>query len=287
MMRIFTLAFCLFLCACAQQPTSSSFSNSLTYSKEWPSFGRDYSNQRMSPLTQIHPNNVKDLTLAWKFKSGVSASFQATPIVVNGVMYVALPFNHVVALDAKTGKQLWRYLHQRRADWKMCCGPANRGVAVGDGKVFIGSVDARLIALNAKNGEKIWDIDVADDTALTENTSSLSQADQKSKKEVYGGTGVGIAMAPVVYNGKVIVGITGVGYGLHLDTPTKDAPLGAVVGVDGRYGRPGFLAAFDMKTGKRVWQFDTIPATGWEGEFQATTSDGNHSTAILQPKKIM
>lgn len=274
MMRIFILFFCLFLYACAQHPTSGSVSNTLTHSKEWPSFGRDYSNQRMSPLTQINPKNVEDLTLAWQFKSGVSASFQATPIVVNGVMYVALPFNHVVALDAKTGKELWRYQHQRRAEWKMCCGPANRGVAVGDGKVFIGSVDARLIALNAKNGEKIWDIDVADDTALTENTSSLSQADQKSKKEVYGGTGVGIAMAPVVYNGKVIVGITGVGYGLHLDTPTKDAPLGAVVGVDGRYGRPGFLAAFDMQTGKRVWQFDTIPATGWEGEFQATTSDG-------------
>jgi len=86
----------------------------------------------------------------------VVASFQATPIVTNGVMYVALPFNHVVALDAKTGKELWRYKHERRANWKMCCGPANRGVAVNDGKVFIGTVDARLIALDAKNGAKIW-----------------------------------------------------------------------------------------------------------------------------------
>ena len=139
---------------------------------------------------------------------------------------------------------------------------------------FIGTVDARLIALDAKSGAKLWDIDVADDTALTEKTDSLSKSDAKSQKVVYGGTGVGIAMAPVVYRGKVIVGVTGVGYGLHLDTPTKDAPLGAVVGVDGRYGRPGFLAAYDANNGKRIWQFDTIPAQGWEGVFAETTSDG-------------
>ena len=243
-------------------------------SKDWPSFGRDFTNQRLSPLSQINQKNVKDLALAWQYKSGVTASFQATPIVTNGVMYVALPYNHVVALDAKTGKELWRYKHERRAHWKMCCGPANRGVAVSDGKVFIGTVDARLIALDAKSGAKIWDIDVADDTMLTENISFLSKADAKSGKDMYGGTGVGVAMAPVVYHGKVIVGITGVGYGLHLDTPTLDAPLGAVVGVDGRYGRPGFLAAYDIKSGKRIWQFDTIPAQGWEGAFVETTSDG-------------
>lgn len=187
-------------------------------------------------------------------------------------MYVALPYNHVVALDAKTGKQLWRYKHERKASWKMCCGPANRGVAVSDGNVFIGTVDARLIALDAKNGAKLWDIDVAEDTALTENINALSKSD--THKEAYGGTGVGIAMAPVVYHGKVIVGVTGVGYGLHLDQPTSDAPLGAVVGVNGRYGRLGFLAAYDVSNGKRIWQFDTIPAQGWEGVFVETTEDG-------------
>jgi PQQ-dependent dehydrogenase (methanol/ethanol family) len=242
--------------------------------KDWPSFGRDYTNQRMSPLTQINPQNVKNMTLAWQFKSGVSATFQATPIVTNGVMVVALPYNHVVALDAKTGQELWRYKHERKANWKMCCGPANRGVAVSEGKVFIGTVDARLIALDAKTGAKLWDIDVADDTALTEDTSSLSKLDAKSQKDMYGGTGIGINMAPVVYRGKVFVGVTGVGYGLHVDTPRLDAPLGAVIGVDGRYGRPGFLAAYDVKSGKRVWQFDTIPALGWEGVFAETTSDG-------------
>lgn len=242
--------------------------------QDWPVYGGDYTNQRLSPLTQINTENVKKLSLAWEFKTGVSASFQATPIVTGGLMYVALPFNHVAALDAKTGKELWRYQHVRKADWKMCCGPANRGVAVSDGKVFIGTVDARLIALDAKSGAKLWDIDVAEDTALTENTGLLSKADDKSKKEIYGGTGIGIAMAPVVYRGKVIVGVTGVGYGLHIDQPRIDAPLGAVVGVSGQYGRPGFLAAYDVRHGQKVWQFDTIPSQGWEGVFTETTSDG-------------
>ena len=118
---------------------------------QWPSFGRDYFNQRFSPSTQINNSNVSKLAPKWTYSSGVKATFQATPIVVNGIMYVSLPFNGVVALDASSGKEIWRYEHNRRADWKLCCGPSNRGVAVGYGKVFIGTIDARLIALNAKS----------------------------------------------------------------------------------------------------------------------------------------
>jgi glucose dehydrogenase len=241
---------------------------------DWPSFGRDYSSQRFSPAAEINTQNVKDLAQAWIYKSGISASFQATPIVQNGVMYLSLPYNHVVALEAKTGKELWRYNHDKRADWKMCCGPANRGVAVANGKVFIGTVDARLIALNTKTGAKEWDIDVVEGAITTEGQDALNKNDPNSARKVTGGTGIGIAMAPVVYKGKVIVGITGVGYGLHIDNPTADAPLGAVIGVAGRFGRPGFLAAYDVNDGKRVWQFDTIPDKGWEGNFTETTEDG-------------
>lgn len=241
---------------------------------DWPSFGRNYANQRFSPASQINRDNVKQLSTAWQYHSGVKASFQTTPIVVDGIMYVSLPFNHVVALDAKTGKQLWRYEHQRRKEWSMCCGPANRGVAVGYGKVFIGTVDARLVALDAKTGKVVWDIDAVEAAVITENQESLNSSDPNSRAKITGGTGVGIAMAPVVYQGKVIVGITGVGYGLHIDNPREDAPLGAVIGVTGRYGRPGFLAAFDVASGKRVWQVDTIPEQGWEGAFRETTPDG-------------
>lgn len=241
---------------------------------DWPSYGRDLSGQRFSPAKQINTQNVQKLAEAWRFKSGISATFQATPIVQNGVMYLSLPYNHVVALNAQTGQELWRYTHDRRKDWQMCCGPANRGVAVANGKVFIGTVDARLIALNAQTGTKEWDIDVVDNAIVTEGQDSLDKNDPNSSRKVTGGTGIGIAMAPVVYKGKVIVGITGVGYGLHIDNPREDAPLGAVIGVTGRFGRPGFLAAYDVNNGKRVWQFDTIPAEGWEGKFTETTDDG-------------
>lgn len=262
------LAASLTIAACTKSLQSSA------QQADWPSYGRDLSGQRFSPATQINQTNVAKLAEAWQYKSGITATFQATPIVQNGVMYLSLPFNHVVALNAKTGQELWRYTHDRRKDWQMCCGPANRGVAVANGKVFIGTVDARLIALNAQTGAKEWDIDVVENAIVTEGQDSLDKNDPNSARKVTGGTGIGIAMAPIVYKGKVIVGITGVGYGLHIDNPTEDAPLGAVIGVTGRFGRPGFLAAYDIHNGKRVWQFDTIPEHGWEGKFTQTTEDG-------------
>jgi glucose dehydrogenase len=240
----------------------------------WITYGRDYSNQRFSPLAQIDAGNVARLRPAWIFQSGVSATFQATPLVVDGVMYVALPFNHVVALDAASGRELWRYTHKRRTD-KMCCGPGNRGVAVAYGKVYIGTVDARLIALDQKSGKPVWDVPLVEDVAgETERTEQLAADDPLRKQKVTGSTGVGASMAPMVYRGKVIIGITGVGYGLHLDSDRPGAPLGAVVGIAGQSQRAGFYAAFDARTGRRIWQFDSTPATGWEGEFRTTTPDG-------------
>ena len=267
--------FLLLLQACAANQNGATNNVSpLANNEDWPSFGRDLASQRFSPITQINQQNVKKLAQAWLYKSGVVGSFQTTPIVQNGVMYLSLPYNHVVALNAKTGAELWRYQHDRRKDWKMCCGPANRGVAVANGQVFIGTVDARLIALNAQTGAKEWDIDVVEAAITSEGQDSLNKDDPNSARKVTGGTGIGIAMAPVVYKGKVIIGITGVGYGLHIDNPTADAPLGAVIGVTGRFGRPGFLAAYDVNNGKRIWQFDTIPLTGWEGQFTQNTADG-------------
>jgi glucose dehydrogenase len=266
------------LASCAHAPAGGDAATASLDSPQagqWPSYGRDYSNQRFSPLKQINRDTVARLAPRWNYKSGINATFQTTPIVVGGVMYLSLPFNHVVALDARDGRLLWRYEHKRREGYPMCCGPANRGVAVAYGKVFIGTVDARLIALDARNGKVVWDIDAAaDGSGNAEAVASLNDADPLKQANVSGATGVGIAMAPVVFQGKVIIGITGVGYGLHLDAPRENAPLGAVVGVAGRYGRPGFLAAFDVETGKRTWQFDTIPSQGWEGKFSPTTPDG-------------
>ncbi len=270
------------LIACTQvsKPASGNSGN-----VDWPSYGLNLQSQRFSALTRINQQNVNRLQPAWTVNTGIKATFQATPIVVNGVMYVSLPFNHVVALNAATGEQLWKYTHERKTDWPLCCGPANRGVAVADGKVFIGTIDARLIALDAGNGKKLWDIDVAGSQVNTEQQNTLNSNDPNKNRKVTGGTGVGIAMAPVVYKHKVIIGITGVGYGLHIDNPRSDAPLGAVIGVTGRYGRPGFLAAFDVNDGHQVWQFDTIPAKNWEGDFATTTPDGSHFDRDITAEK--
>ena len=240
----------------------------------WLTYGRDYSNQRFSVLTQINTSSVARLVPRWIYQSGVAATFQATPIVVDGVIYLSLPFNHVVALDARNGRELWRYEHKRRTD-KMCCGPANRGVAVAYGKVFVGTVDARLIALDQKTGKPVWDKPLVKELAgKGETTDELAADDPLRKQRVSGTTGVGANMAPLVYKGKVIMGITGVGYGLHLDSDRPGAPVGTVVGFAGESQRAGFYAAFDAATGERIWQFDSTPASGWEGQFRTTTVDG-------------
>ena len=122
---------------------------------EWSSFGNDLTNQRYSRLNQINKKNIGELETAWQVQTGVKATFQATPIVHKGIMYVSLPFNNVLALDAKTGNEIWRYEHDLNPNWKLCCGPSNRGVALQGKQLFFGTVDARLISLNIKTGEKI------------------------------------------------------------------------------------------------------------------------------------
>ena len=233
---------------------------------DWALHGHGYENQRYSPLRQIRPDNVGGLEARWTYHTGVKATFQATPIVRDGVMYLALPFSGVVALDAASGRELWKYTHVSR--WKkLCCGPASRGVAVEAGLVYIGTVDGRLVALDARTGAVVWDTSVAEHSGTTESAADLDQKDPMSKVEASGSTGVGIGMAPVVYDGKVFVAVNGVGYGLHPDQGL------AVVGVSDTRSQSGFMAAYDARTGQRVWKWD-VTGPGWEGEFRNATGDG-------------
>ncbi|MFN0217955.1 MAG: pyrroloquinoline quinone-dependent dehydrogenase [Hyphomicrobium sp.] len=267
------------LTACADPATAAEITDArlrgaATETDSWLLYGRDYANQRFSPLDQVNTGNVKKLVPKWIYQTGTAATFQTTPLVADGVMVLSAAFSHVMAIDAATGRELWRYEHKSTAK-KLCCGPANRGVALGYGKVYVATVDARVVALDLKSGKMLWDTAmVAADSApgRTEDKAVLS-ADALKGQSVTGSTGVGAVAAPLVVNGLVIAGITGVGYGLHLDSDRPGAPLGAVVGIAGRFGRPGFLAAYDAESGKKVWQFDTT-VENWEGEFRATTPDG-------------
>ena len=242
---------------------------------DWPLYGRDYSNQRFSPLEQINTRNVRDLKLAWTYRTGKKATFQTSPIVIDGTMFMTTPSNDVIALDAASGEEIWRYKHLLRGE-DFCCGPANRGPAVADGKVYLATIDARLLALDQATGKVIWDIEIIDaNTGAGETLQPLLNLTQFAGAVQTGKSGYSVSMAPQVYDGKVFVGITGAGYGLHLETAASGEQKLSVVGLaGGRRGLRGFLTAYDAATGEEIWRWYSVPEQGWEGEWKTTTADG-------------
>ena len=179
---------------------------------EWLNYGRGYKEQRFSPLDQVNRDNIDELDLAWSFKFDTARGMEATPLVHNGVIYVSTGWSHVHALDARTGEQLWHYDAEVPKDHliKTCCGAVNRGVALWQGdaetglQVFFGTLDGRLVALNAETGEANWVIKTTPDNSN------------------YSVTG-----APRVVDGKVIIGNGGAelgvrGYITAYDTATGD-----------------------------------------------------------------
>jgi alcohol dehydrogenase (cytochrome c) len=123
----------------------------------WPTYHGDYSGQRHSPLTQITPANVPQLTLAWAFQTGQSAQIKATPIVVNGILYVSTP-DHLWAIDARSARQLWQYTYPENTGFHI----GHRGVAAYKDSVFLTTPDAHLVALDARNGTVRWNVEIAD-----------------------------------------------------------------------------------------------------------------------------
>ena len=173
----------------------------------------NYDQTRYFPGKQIDTSNVGKLHPAWIFQTEVKESMETTPIVVNGVMYVTTSFDHVYALNAKTGEEYWHYKHAMGPVTTYCCGPNNRGVAVYDDKVYLATLNSQLVALDAKTGSIVWQTQIADPTL-----------------------GYSETMAPTAVNGKILIGTNG-----------------------GEYGIRGFVRAYDAKTGKLIWNFDTSP----------------------------
>ncbi len=233
---------------------------------EWSIYGYRYDNQRFSPLKQITSDNVARLKLAWKYKTGKKGTFQTSPLVKDGIMYITAPFNDVIALDAATGKEIWRYKHILKS-WRFCCGPANRGAATGDGKIFTVTIDGRLIALDKTSGKVLWDRTIADTSSGNAEIIQATMDIEEFEGAVQTGqTGYSANLAPQFFEGIVYIGITGAGYGLHLEQE-KDGESILSVGSfsGGNHGLRGFLAAYDAESGEELWRWYSVPSKGWEG----------------------
>nr|WP_244628621.1 PQQ-dependent dehydrogenase, methanol/ethanol family [Tardiphaga robiniae] len=175
-------------------------------SKDWPTYGLDYAETRFSKLNQITAENVKDIGLMWTYNLESIRGVEATPLVVDGIMYVSAPWSVVHAVDTRTGKRLWTFDPgvDREKGYRGCCDVVNRGVALYKGKVFVGAYDGRLIALDAATGTKVWEKDTVID-----------------RKMSYTITG-----APRVFNGKVVIGNGGAEYGVRGYVTAYDAETG-------------------------------------------------------------
>jgi PQQ-dependent dehydrogenase (methanol/ethanol family) len=194
--------------------------------QNWLMYWGDYQGRHFSPLTQITPKNVNKIAARWTMQMPGESVLETTPLVVDGIMYTSGPPGQVFALDAKSGQQIWKYERRQKVTNPYESNPYNRGVAVLGNRVFVGTLDAALVALDARTGRVLWETQVAD----TMN-------------------GYTITAAPLAVKDKVIVGVAG-----------------------GEFGIKGFLDAYDAKTGKRVWRFNTIPGPG---EFGSDTWAGD------------
>jgi len=187
----------------------------------------NYHQTRFYPARQINVDNVKNLRPAWIFQTEIVESQETTPLVVNGIMYITTSFNHVYALNAKTGEQIWHYKHKMGPITTYCCGPNNRGVAAYGDKVFMGTLDAKLLALDAKTGKLVWEQQIADPEL-----------------------GYSETMAPTAVNGKILIGTNGGEYGIR----------GFVKAYDANSGK--LLWTFDTVPENSVGVWATHDATG-------------------------
>ena len=165
---------------------------SIAMAQDWPTYSGSFDGHRYSPLRQIDRSNVARLRVAWIYQTNDLNNFEVSPIVTGGVMYISEPPSNAAALDLKTGRPLWMFRRTVPADVGVCCGQVNRGVAVLGDRVFLATLDAHLLCLDAKTGHLLWDARVAD---------------YKS--------GYSMTAAPLALSDKVIVGISGGEYGIR------------------------------------------------------------------------
>jgi quinohemoprotein ethanol dehydrogenase len=236
--------------AAGTQPVNAQrITNADSEPSNWLTHGRTYSEQRFSPLKQIDDHNVSRLGLAWHFDLDTHRGQEATPLVVDGVMYFTTAWSKVFALNAANGSLLWKYDPKVPPEWAInaCCDVVNRGVAVWEGKIFVGTLDGRLIALDASTGKPLWDTVTVD------------------RRFRYSITG-----APRVVKGKVIIGNAGSEFGVRGYVSAYDAQTGKLVWrfytVPGDPSKPfeSPILAKAAKTWSGEWWKNGGGATVWD-----------------------
>ena len=186
--------------------TQAQLNNAGKQTADWLHTNGDYAQTRFYAGKQINAGNVKRLRPEFMFQTEVRESMETAPIVVDGIMYMTTSFNHVYAIDAVTGKEFWHYKHKMGAITTFCCGPNNRGVAIEGGKLFMGTLDAKIISLDAKTGKLLWETEIADP--------------EKGYSET---------MAPTVVDGKVLIGTNGGEYGIRGFVKAFDSATGKLL----------------------------------------------------------
>jgi quinohemoprotein ethanol dehydrogenase len=212
----------------------------------WLSVGRTYSEQRYSPLARVNEGNVARLGLAWSVDLPTNRGLEGTPLVVDGVMYATASWGIVVAVDAKSGRKLWEFDPEVPRDLahKACCDAVNRGAAVWRGKVYVGALDGRLIALDARSGKSLWATQTVD------------------RSRPYTITG-----APRIVKGRVIIGNAGAEFGVRGYVSAYDADSGKLVWrfytVPGDPAQPA--ESPEMALARRTWDGDVYWKYGGGG----------------------
>jgi quinohemoprotein ethanol dehydrogenase len=185
--------------------TAKRLLNAASEPSQWMTYGGTYEEQRYSGLSRINRDNVKQLGLAWFADYDTNLSQTGTPLYIDGVIYVSTAWSKVYAFDARSGKQLWQYNPKTPGEWirNVCCGIVNRGIAAWNGKIYLGTLDGRLVAIDARTGTEAWSTQTVD----------------KSKH-------YSITSAPRVAKGKVLIGNSGGEYGVRGYLSAYDAETG-------------------------------------------------------------
>ena len=186
--------------------TAAMLDGAASNAKDWLHSNGSYDNARYYAGNQINTGNVAKLKPAFTVQTAVLESMETAPIVINGVMFLTTSYNHVYAVDAATGEEFWHYKHKMGPITTFCCGPNNRGVAIENDRMFMGTLDAKLVALDAKTGKLLWETQIADP--------------EKGYSET---------MAPAVVDGKVIIGTNGGEYGIRGFVKAFDAKDGKLL----------------------------------------------------------